>query len=513
MPFINLNETPFDFARNSFDIVIAGAGAAGILLAVEFSKRKKRVLLLECGHFTEDQQRQDLNTVVQTGKVVSNAIWGRKRAIGGTTIAWGGQSLPFSRIDFAKRDWVTHGGWPLSYEDLEPYYHLANRFMRIDESDYEEDIFRLLKLKRAGFNETLIRHHFSKWAPQPNFRIIYNDYLSKHVTLVYNAVLTKLHLGDQGRITSVTVNNFNGKSFSVDTPELILATGGIETNRILLNQDEFFPGGIGNHSGWLGKCFMEHPCVAVGEVRTNRPWMLQAGFNTHIAKRRKYSVRLSLAESCQRQKKLLNGSASLQCTYENDQDPYQEIRKFIKSRRFQSLKVISRDAVKSYAMTAWALLSKGFVYKHKANIRLLMMMEQEPDPGSYISLCDTKDVHGLRQACIHWKITHKTWDTVVHLANTIAQEIERLGLGKVVLYDHINETVSDWESHLNDVCHHMGGTRMSTSPANGVVNTELQVWGHENLYVCSASVFPTSSHSNPTLTLLALAQRLVDKLS
>ena len=105
MPFIDLNENRIDFASVQFDIVIVGAGAAGILLAVEMTKKKKNILLVESGHFEEDESRQALNTVSQSGKIVTNAVWGRKRAIGGTTIAWGGQSLPFGPLDFQERDW------------------------------------------------------------------------------------------------------------------------------------------------------------------------------------------------------------------------------------------------------------------------------------------------------------------------------------------------------------------------------------------------------------------------
>ena len=162
MPFIDLNSNAIDFDAASFDVVIVGAGAAGILLAVELSKKKKKVLLLESGHFEEDSQRQALNEVVQTGKNLSNSVWGRKRAIGGTTIAWGGQSLPYGRLDFANRDWLQYSGWPLPYETLATEYKMANKFMGIDELDYEDDIFRLLKMKRAGFNEALIHHHFAK---------------------------------------------------------------------------------------------------------------------------------------------------------------------------------------------------------------------------------------------------------------------------------------------------------------------------------------------------------------
>src|SRR5258708_27353857 len=156
MPFTDLNIEPVSFASDHFDVVIVVAGAAGILLDIELSRRQKKILLLESGHFTEDEERQKLNTVVQTGKTLTNAVWGRKRAIGGTTIAWGGQSLPFDRMDFERRDWIANSGWPFSYDELAGYYPLANRFMKVDELDYEEDIFRLLKMKRPGFDKGLL---------------------------------------------------------------------------------------------------------------------------------------------------------------------------------------------------------------------------------------------------------------------------------------------------------------------------------------------------------------------
>ena len=513
MPFIDLNSNAIDFDAASFDVVIVGAGAAGILLAVELSKKKKKVLLLESGHFEEDSQRQALNEVVQTGKNLSNSVWGRKRAIGGTTIAWGGQSLPYGRLDFANRDWLQYSGWPLPYETLATEYKMANKFMGIDELDYEDDIFRLLKMKRAGFNEALIHHHFAKWAPEPNFRKIYNDHLLQHTTLVYNAVLAKIEPGADGRIVSVTVNNFKGESFSIGVSRLILAAGTIETIRILLNQEMHTAGGMGNHSGWLGKNFMDHPCIEAGVVETRDRWKLQAGFNTHFRGNRKYSIRMSMAEAYQKEQRLLNGSASLFFAYDaEDTDPYEKIRELIRTKKMPAMALPSMSDINSYLLSTVAYAFPRFIYKHKARIKLIMMMEQEPTPDSYIGLSDEKDIHGTRRALIHWKITHKTWDSVLHLSHAVSGELQRLSLGTVKLHDHIRAENPDWESHLADVCHHMGGTRMSATPAEGVVDTDLKVWGHDNLYVCSASVFPTTSHSNPTLTLLALAERLAGQL-
>jgi choline dehydrogenase-like flavoprotein len=61
--------------------------------------------------------------------------------------------------------------------------------------------------------------------------------------------------------------------------------------------------------------------------------------------------------------------------------------------------------------------------------------------------------------------------------------------------------------------HLMGGTRMSLDPADGVLDTDLRVWGTDNLYVAGSSAFPTGTTVPPTLILVALARRLAARLS
>jgi len=58
--------------------------------------------------------------------------------------------------------------------------------------------------------------------------------------------------------------------------------------------------------------------------------------------------------------------------------------------------------------------------------------------------------------------------------------------------------------------HHMGATRMSRTPDDGIVDPDLRVHSVDNLYIASCSVFPTSGYANPTLTIVALATRLAD---
>jgi choline dehydrogenase-like flavoprotein len=514
MPFVDLNQQEISFTRDAFDVVIIGAGAAGILLALKLSERGKKVLLLESGHFTEDEHRQSLNEVEQTGKLLGTAVWGRKRAIGGTTIAWGGQSLPFSSVDFSERPWIANSGWPLKLADLAGYYPLANRFMKIDELDYDKDILELFHFDKPGFDQEKIWYHFAKWAPEPDFRRLYGDDLSRNVTVVYNAVMTRIDIDDvSGRVDSITISNYNDRQYKLPVQQLIIAAGGIETNRILLSNNHQSPAGLGGESGWLGKCFMEHPCTELGVVTTTDPYRLQYYFNTHIARKRRYSIRLSLTEKYQQDFKSLNASASIMFDYPGQQfDPYLEIRNFIRNRKFSGSKNLLTNT-KAYALSTKAYLADKFYYKHKATARLVTMIEQEPLRESFISLSNRKDRFGTNLARINWQVSKKSWDTAIGFTGMLKEEFHRLSIGELTTLPKIDSSNDDWESCLTDVNHHMGGTRMSESPREGVVNKNMQVWGHDNLYLCSTSIYPTSSHSNPTLTLLALSLRLVDFLT
>ena len=60
--------------------------------------------------------------------------------------------------------------------------------------------------------------------------------------------------------------------------------------------------------------------------------------------------------------------------------------------------------------------------------------------------------------------------------------------------------------------HHMGGTRMASSPAQGIVDRNCRVFDQDNLYIAGSSVFPTGGHANPTFTIVQLAARLADHL-
>lgn len=515
MPFVDFDRLPSETMPARPEILVVGAGAAGIFLATRLAAAGRRVLLVESGHFSECDERQALNRIEETGKRQGNPIWNRKRMLGGTTTAWGGQSLPFTPIDFERRPWVGDAAWPVGFEELAPHYAKANEFMGVDSWNYRDDIEKRLRISPrpgAGFDRRKIDLHFSKWAPQPNFLKAGRRRLERDVTVLYNAHLVRLNRrAKDGAVASVELAGFNGRRLTLEADVVLLATGAIEACRTLLLAERESPGGMGNHSGWLGRGYMDHPCLTAGEVDASDDRRLQRLFGGQRIGIRRYSVRISASDAWQRERRLLNSSASLMFAYDSARDDWLAALGNAARRpspgNLSALWRLRRESCSGLV----ALIGGRFVYRPGAKALLCLMTEQEPTPESRIDLSEDPDRFGLPRARLHWRVSEKTWLAKRAFATVVKEEIERLGLGRVTLIDPILSGADNWEELLCDVNHHMGGTRMGARPEDGVVDADLRVWGVPNLYVCSSSVFPTSSHSNPTLTLLALCSRWVDR--
>lgn len=503
MAYFNFNKEEYPKDKK-YDFTIIGAGTAGILLAIKLAEKGRKILIIESGQFGLDSESQKLNNAISSGKKMGSHNWGRKRAIGGTTLAWGGQALPYCEIDFKKRDWVENSGWPISMDDLNYHYSRANEFLGIDLLDYREEVFERIKLNDPGFDQGKIDFHVSKWAKEKDFSKLLNKKNISGIDIIYNSVLRNIYKEGK-KIASIEIVNMENKAIRFPISNLILANGTIEAVRTLLYNKL-------SNSEYLGKEFMDHPCIEVGLITKENKFKLQSQFAPHIKKGHYYSMRMSLSQDLQVNEKLLNCSAGVMFMPKPGQtNPYAEIRMFLKGFNPGHLfKAIKNSGALFSSLLIF--LKHGFHFKGLFEGKVVLMAEQEPSLSSTISLLEETDHLGIPVPNINWFISHKTWDTVVATAKNVKAEFKRLGLGDVILYPHIKREETNWMDYLSDVCHHLGGARMSDKPEEGVVDKNLKIWGIENLYICSPAVFPTGSHSNPGLTLLALSNRLSDYL-
>src|SRR4051812_35323716 len=119
------------------DICIVGAGAAGISMALEWINTPYKVILLEGGGFSYDEQVQELYAGKTTGQRYYPLKSARLHFFGGTTGHWAGMCSTFDPIDFEKRDWVAHSGWPITREDLDPFYKRAHEKVELGPYEYD----------------------------------------------------------------------------------------------------------------------------------------------------------------------------------------------------------------------------------------------------------------------------------------------------------------------------------------------------------------------------------------
>src|SRR5262249_9047230 len=121
--------------------------------------------------------------------------------------------------------------------------------------------------KQPGFMSSWFDRYPFALSPPTRFFEKYGAELrqSEHIDAFYNANLVDLGLSDGlAHVKYLRIQNYNSKKSDVSAACYILALGGIENARILLNVNHQVPSGIGNHSGLVGGCFMEGLNVPIG---------------------------------------------------------------------------------------------------------------------------------------------------------------------------------------------------------------------------------------------------------
>jgi choline dehydrogenase-like flavoprotein len=288
-----------------------------------------------------------------------------------------------------------------------------------------------------------------------------------------------------------------GRAVRVRARFVVLACGAIENARLLL-----LSGGMdapGNRHGWVGRCFMEHPRDA---SMTLRPRSAQAFhdlafFDAHTAADGTVvGGRFALSDAVLRRDGLPNASVTLLPRLRARTGSASAARQVLE--RLRSL--ARRPATEGYG---WSQIADpGEVFD---GFRLILNVEQRPDPENRILPGASRDAFGLPRARLQWQWRAGEQAALERLRWMIADSLRDGGLGDV---DVRTDSRPDPNAH-----HHAGTTRMHVDERQGVVDADGRVHGTDNLYVTGASIFPTAGFANPTLTLVALALRLADHLA
>lgn len=488
--------------------VVIGSGAGGGTLANELAQKGIDVVCLEAGkRLTFGDIEQDPAVMNQRMTWMDSrqgiGVWLCK-TVGGTTMRWAGVTPRFMEHEF--RSLSTYGqmegcnliDWPLTLEELDPYYVKAEKKMGVSGThglppSFEHNNYQVMEAggRKLGYQKitsTRMAINSAAYDGRPACRqlgfcfsgcklgakwsTLYTEVpkaeATGHFELRTECMALNIEHDDQGRVTAVLYRDADGQQQRQKARGIAVAGNVVETTRLLRNSTStLYPGGLGNHSDQLGRNYMRHMtsivvAVMPGEVKLHK--------------------------------------GSRQTGVILDEQHHKPGRGFAGGYIIEAAAVDPAGMIPFY--TGWGEGAADFMEHYRQQACSFVTGEDPPQRGNRIELHPTElDKNGLPVPVLKYEMHTNSVAMQQHANGQTAAIYESLG-GKV----HVKT-----EGPVIG-CHNMGTARMSASPDDGVTNRWGQVHGIPNLFVSDGSLFPTSGAPNPTLTIVALAIRQADHI-
>lgn len=458
-------------------VVIVGSGPAGMTLGISLAERGISSLILEAGEDDFDPDVQDAYVGATTGDPYFDLHATRLRQFGGSSNHWGGWCRPLDTRDFEPVSALGVPGWPIARSDLDPYGPRAREFLEIAETSDQPvggDIFE------ADFVFSPPVYFGQK------YEAVVRSSPDLHVAL--RTSVTAL-LAEDGRIAGLAIVDAQGEARTIAPRIVVVACGGIENSRLLLWSNEVSPQRVVAAPDALGRYWMEHPHEDVGFAVLNR--------QLHINPRGPVST-YSIGIKPERLIEFGALNAVLRFLYVD----LQEIERRVE-RGVCSLAPELVDVANTVANTGV-----------RCGQKVRAVWEQAPDATNRIELSEVeRDRFGIPRTHLFWRKTEQDYRTAKVAFELVGTYLVSNGMGLLQAERHLIEMGDYPVGGGMAGHHHMGGTRMSVSPREGVVDENLRIHGLTNGYVAGSSVFVRSGHANPTYTIVQLSLRLADHLA
>lgn len=525
------------------DVIVIGTGMGGATLGHALARRGKRVLFLEkgrnrfanaqaiTGDFAENRLEHIPPSAAERRECFRNAgryyeeiadltHRGKKfvpfigTGVGGSSGLYGAGLSRFARDDFTPRanfpgapSAALPEKWPISYDDLQPYYLQAERMYEVagegdpflPDTDFSHylappplskaaaEVFEYLKSQSlrpyrlpiackpttecAGCTGFLCPRTCKKDAGLTCL----TPALEQHgAQLIDDCEVSRLIA--RGREVTQVEARHHGKPVTYSAPVVVLAAGGLETPRILLNsRSDTQPQGLANSSGLVGRYLMRHYVdVYVLEPRVAADWSgnpKEIAFNDYCFGQPR---RLGIAHSAG-----------------NPVDPgvvFAEIQTAMSRMKGGS------------TLAKWVrpILYPAIRKKLHGKLFMFSIMEDLPFHDNFVRPDPTSPAELQLRYEIH-----------AHDRHRIA-EFRRV---LMTLFKPYKPTLLK-RAEANDMLAHVCGTcRMGVEPGASVVDASNRAHDLDNLYIVDASFFPSSSAAHPSLTIAANALRVADQLA
>jgi choline dehydrogenase-like flavoprotein len=508
----------------TYDVCIVGSGAGGGTMAAHLARKGVDVIVVEGG--PKVNTRTAFNTHAMPFEFENRHIptmkpgvpgfdSERSRGVGGKTMLWNAVAWRFSQRDFKGRTADGAGeDWPVDYADMKPWYDLIEDEVGVcGNRDGLEDLpdgnflppvpmkcsDELIKKGAAKLGLKII-HVRKATLSVPKFHrpachfcgncmsgcdvvAKYNSadvhmipaLLTGKLEIQHDSVVREVTTDEENRVTGIRyINRVTGNEGEVKARSVVVACACVQSVALLqMSKSSRNPDGLANGSGELGRNFIPHFTGGVQAFLTDlvgKPANNDEGFLDHAY----------LPSFMHTRKREYARSFGAQFNYQN--------RRAVGWPR--SLPGFGKD------------FKKAVKDRYPGFVVFSPYGEMIPNKDSYIDLDpNVVDKFGLPAARRHVSWEENDWKIFRDMNHWSVEILKSAGA----------EILSVSDTPVTN--HEVGGARMGSDPKTSVVNSFCQAHDVPNLYVVDASVFPSASEKNPTLTIMALAARAADNLA
>ena len=505
-----------------YDVIIIGTGAGGGTLAHRLAPTGKRILLLERGgYLPREQENWDAAEVFGEERYLSGEEWIDKDGkpfkphqqyfVGGNTKFYGAILFRMRERDFGE---VRHHGgvspaWPLSYEDLAPYYDEAEALYHVHgergEDPTEPPAAGPFPYPAVSHEPRIQQLHddLVRTGHQPfhlpvgvllneadrersacircnkfdGFPCMVDGKADAHVlcvrpaiahdnvTLVTGAKVERLETDSSGRTVTGVVAERDGVRVVYSADVVVVSCGAVNSAALLLRSaSDLHPGGLANSSDVVGRHYMAHinsAVIALSKEPNPTQFQKTLGVNDYYWGADDFDFPLG---------------------------------------HIQMLGKTDGDILAAGAPAFAPKFALDWMGRHAVDFWLTT--EDLPRAENRVSVDRGDNIH-------------------VHYSNVNEEGHRRLLAKLKGLLTHLdmherlvpNTLVRDQRIPIAGVAHQCGTVRFGEDPRTSALDVNCRAHDVDNLYVVDTSFFPSSSAVNPALTAIANSLRVGDHLA